>query len=511
MRTRVRRLSLVTALACVVLALAGGCSPKKVMNPNVPPETSVFVQGTVDTVSYRAHLYWFGSDVDGYVVAYEIRFLNPDRPADTAWVRTTKTDSLFSVFTPTGVSKPVFEVRAIDDGGLTDPTPAEQSFTFSNQPPVLTSISGPGSTIATTDDTTYASATISWTAADPDGDIAKASYRVWLDGNAANPLTTAATTVTIPPDAFLQGGQLLSGTRKVFVQAIDEAGYAAQPDSLTWFVRAPAAVTTNNRARLLIIDDVPANTRENFRQDTLYVNTAVRNLPAGTFSILRLNFTQPFRSTADLENTFKLFDAVLWYRGTETTLQPLLTNYQDGVAHYLEQGGKFFIESQFLLEGTNSQGIFPESWVSRFLGSDSLYTHATAVVGMRSASWGINAFDSQNNPIVIHSPKYGVDMTQTQIFGELRGFAVRDTHDVVTWARAGTLAQDNAVDVPIAVSVGEPGGGRFIAVTFPVRSANATGTIPTFLAKAFEDMGLTGSSFGSRASFRSVSGHRSRR
>jgi hypothetical protein len=172
----------------------------------------------------------------------------------------------------------------------------------------------------TTDDTTFAAATISWTAADPDGDIAKASYRVWLDGNEANPVETTATTLTIPTDAFLQGGQLLSGKRKVFVQAIDEGGFAAQPESLQWFVRAPAAVTVNNRARLLIIDDVPADTRENFRQDTLYVNTAVRNLPAGTFSILRLNFSQPFHSTADLEQTFKLFDVVLWYRGTETTV-----------------------------------------------------------------------------------------------------------------------------------------------------------------------------------------------
>jgi hypothetical protein len=123
------------ALACAAFVIAVGCSPKKVMNPNLPPETSVFVQGSVDTVSYRAHLYWFGSDADGYVVAYELRFLNPDQPADTAWIRTTKTDSVFSVFTPTGTSKPEFEVRAIDDAGLTDPTPATQSFTFSNLPP----------------------------------------------------------------------------------------------------------------------------------------------------------------------------------------------------------------------------------------------------------------------------------------------------------------------------------------------------------------------------------------
>jgi hypothetical protein len=61
-------------------------------------------------------------------------------------------------------------------------------------------------------------------------------------------------------------------------------------------------------------------------------------------------------------------------------------------------------------------------------------------------------------------------MTQTQIYGELRGFAVRDTHDVVTWARAGTLSQNNEVDIPIAVSVAQPGGR-------PVHRGDVPGTL----------------------------------
>ncbi|HYM80726.1 MAG TPA: hypothetical protein VEY91_04845, partial [Candidatus Limnocylindria bacterium] len=102
-----RRGSWLYAVALGVLAIviaAGGCSPKSTLVPNVPPETSLFVQGPVDTVNHVVHLFWFGSDPDGDVAGFEVRFKNPDAPADTQWTVTTRTDSLFTVFTPTGVS-----------------------------------------------------------------------------------------------------------------------------------------------------------------------------------------------------------------------------------------------------------------------------------------------------------------------------------------------------------------------------------------------------------------------
>ena len=75
-------------------------------------------------------------------------------------------------------------------------------------------------------------------------------------------------------------------------------------------------------------------------------------------------------------------------------------------------------------------------------------------------------------------------------YGQLRGFAVRDTQDVAVWARTGNLTDGNAFDVPVAVSVSEPGGGRLVAVTFPLRSANKFGTVARFLAKVFQQLGL---------------------
>ena len=63
--TRARRaLTLLVPLALFALA---ACSPKDAVVTQLPPETTIFVQGPVDTVHHRVHLYWFGSDPDGDV------------------------------------------------------------------------------------------------------------------------------------------------------------------------------------------------------------------------------------------------------------------------------------------------------------------------------------------------------------------------------------------------------------------------------------------------------------
>lgn len=470
-------------LGAIGLALAAlaGCSPQRAFLPKLPPETTVFVQGAVDAVNYKVHLYWFGSDPDGYVVAYELRFIHPDLPADTQWVRTAQTDSMFDVYTPTGTSQPVFEVRAIDDDGMSDPTPARQAFKFRNLPPTLTITSGPGLR-----DSTFLSVTASWNAIDPDGDIRKAKYRVWLDGNEANPNVTTATTYTVPTEQFRRG-PAAARYRKLFVQVVDEAGFAAPPVSLQWYVWPPVPDTLA-RARLLIIDDEPGNTGNQARQDSLFVNTAKRNLPVGTWRVLRLEFTQPFRSAGDIEQTFKLFDAVIWYRGRVGSLQPVLTNNRDGLARYLESGGRFFIETQQLLTGRGGAGILPEDWVSRYFGSDFLYKSADSIVSLQIVN-----VNSHNQPVVLHSTVFSDSLRQT--FGNysgLRGFAVRDAQFAAVLARPGNLYPANTFDVPVAVTVPQPGGGRLVAITFPIQSLDGFGSVPRFLAKVYAQLGLTG-------------------
>lgn len=470
--------------AIAALAVAGGlvwsaagCSPRNMLAPNLPPETILFVQGPVDTVNHVVRLFWFGSDQDGFVVRYELRFLNPANPADTAWVATTRTDSVFTVFTPGGLTMPQFEVRAIDDAGAVDPSPARQDFTFSNQPPAVSLVGEPG-----VNDTTFASLTLTWQPSDPDGDVGKMQYRVWLNGNEADADLTTATTFTIPTDDFRQGGQLLSGHRTVYVQPIDDGGMAGAVDSTRWFVRAPVA---GARARLLIIDDVPSTNAAGFSTDTLFANAAARNLPADEWSLLRLEHTQPFDSNADVAQTFALFEAVIWYRGTEPTFSSVMAAYQQGIGSYLDSGGKVMLEGFHLIDGQNAPGALSQQFMQDYLGADRLHRFFDTSLDS-VASWGIN------NARTMRSPMYQDSLRSQGIFVGLRALAVRDTNDVAIWARAGTLSPPHALDLPIAVSVQQPKGGRAIALTIPMRAANGFLTVPRFLPKVMQQMGILG-------------------
>jgi hypothetical protein len=495
-----RRFAAVCALAvCLVPALIAGCAKKKLLSiGNLPPETTLFVQGPVDTVNHVVHLYWFGSDPDGDVLGYELRFKNPATPADTQWVFTPRTDSVFTVFTPAGYAMPLFEVRSIDDLGQRDPSPAREDFQFQNQPPTVAFTQRLRAT-----DTTYASATLTWSANDPDGDARAMRFLVGLDTVPAALHLVAGTTVTIDTTDFKEGGVYpVTKPRMAFIRAIDDGGRASGWDSVRWVVREPAAPGVH--PRLLLIDDVPISNPAHTLLDTLYYNTAERNLPAGSYSILQLELTQPFRSAANLAQTCKLFDAVVWYRGTSAGFSSVMQTYQDGLATFLDGGGQLMIESLNLIAGENATGALRNDWVTRYLGSTDLIRSPIPGRQDSTVSWGISSGYADTlpdgTPVLhradLHSTLYQDSLRNGVITLGLRGFAVRDTGNVALWARDSTLSPRVARGIPVAVSVPVPenpsGPGRVVVFTFAIRAANGFLNAPHFLAKVFQQMGLTG-------------------
>jgi len=474
------------------LALLGavtyGCGVKGTLRPDLAPETTLFVNGAVDTVNHVVRLYWFGTDTDGTVSGFEIRFKNPVAPADTQWVFTTRTDSVFTVPAPSGYSAPVFEVRAIDNAGHRDPTPASQNFSFSNQPPTIQLTLKPA-----VSDTTFASVTVSWNANDPDGDANRMLFRVWLDGNEANPEITSERTFTVSTFQFLVGGQLTSAYRNLYVQAIDDGGRAGNVDSVRWFVRKP---TTGTRARLLIIDDVPATNTSNARFDSLFANTAARNVPADQYTILRLQSGQPFKSSKDLEQTLKLFEGVMWYRANETSFSTILNSYQSGLEAYLDAGGKMYLEGLYLIAGTNGTGPLTEEFIDRYLDSDGMFKAFVFTPTFVDSSVG---YANNNNSrfrsnIMADSTRQQGLATRVGEASGLRAFKVRDNNKVLFWALPGQLTPANADSLPVGVIGDIPGGGRMILTTVPISTTipPASGTAPRLLAKVLGLLGLLG-------------------
>jgi hypothetical protein len=495
------------ALVAAAIAVgATGCSPKKVLAPNAEPQTTLFVQfDAADTVSHtvhhEVHLYWYGTDSDGYVVAYDVRFIDPGGPADPPWTRTTRTDSLFTVQVPTGSLAPTFEVRSIDDDGAIDETPASQQLSLSNAAPTVTLRDPPRSA-----DTTFATQSIAWTGIDPDGDASKLTYHVWLDGNEATPHVMSESEFTFPSADFLRGSPAHYGfgPRTAYVQAFDSGGRASVIQSATWFVRAPVADTSVTQGRLLLIDNVPTTNPANGAIDNVYnlaVNRAVATgMPATQVSVLRLQTNRPFRSTEDLLQTLQLFRAVVWYRGTErfnTTRDTLLVLHSDAVRDYVNGGGKVFFESLDLANGDDTNGILSQTFLRDVLGCDSLYRFKPINSDNYTEDWGINSGG------VLRSASYAYDdsLRSSAIFSGMRGFGARDTSTVALWGRAGSLAPAVPFDIPVALRV-TAGSGRIVVVSVPLVGLNGFASLPRFLDKVFADLGATGPSPGfSSASF----------
>ena len=462
--------------------MLAGCGLKGTLRPDLAPETSLFVTGPVDTVNHIVRLNWFGTDVDGEVVGYEIRFINPAAPAETAWVFTDRTDSTFTVFTPSGYTRPSFEVRAIDDKGQRDPTPARNDFQFSNQPPTVRITAGPA-----INDTTFASITVSWSAGDPDGDVARLRFLVWLDGNSANPVMTTARTFTVPTSSFLVNGSLTTGRRKLFVRAIDDGGRAGDPDSSSWIVQRPVAGAI---ARLLIIDDVPTTNAINLRIDTMFANSPGRaGVASDEFTILRLQTNQPFRSAADVEQTFKLFESVIWYRSNETSFPVVMRDYQAGIEAYVNAGGRFYTEGLYLTEGLNASGAFTPDFVNRVLDCDGQFAAWVSTTVFTDSS---NGFGNRNNSrfrsdLLADSTRQQLLAVRPSEAGGLRAFKVRSNAQALLWALPLQLDPANPDSLPVAVVTQRPGGGRIIVNSAPFSTGTGSGnTGPRTIPKVIQ-------------------------
>lgn len=496
---------LALGLIAVVAAGCGRLTGKLtgVRKGNTPPHTVLFVEGDLDPVNHVVHLFWFGSDPDGTVQGFEWKLLNPHAPGDTAWRFTRANDSIFVVRDTLETIQTVFSVRAIDNTGVRDPSPPVQVFRFKNQAPTVRLVQKPLAT-----DTTFASLTVTWTAGDVDGDANRLLFLVWLDGRRSTPDTTRGTTFTVPSDRFPVNGVMTTGRRKLFVQSIDDGGRASAIDSVSWVVRRPVLGT---RARLLIVDDGPdsasAGTTINTRYDTLYSNPAGRlGLSANEYSILRLDKTQPFKSAKDLEQTFKLFDSVIWYRGNRINVSNLLSTYQAGIEEYLNTSGKnFFVEGLYMFSAPGLTGNLSESFAETYLHARLARQFSTTVLdsvmgfGNTNPSRFVQRLDvggvSAGAPDGIGRDPF----TYNGIFavnsnadgGGLRQFVTRDSNEVALWAQPGTLSPANVDRVPVGLTVLQPGGGRAVVLTtaLPVVFPGLGG-VSAFVTNLYRHFGL---------------------
>lgn len=143
--TRVARSGLVFLAAAAVFIGLSSCrreAPDNV-DRNRAPETYITKAPAESSLSYyRVHFYWGGADPDGEIAYYEVavadsnRIPGQDTDEGTGYTRTLATDSIFTLAASPPVEQQIIGkrlyVRAFDNEGKFDPTPARAYFQSRN-------------------------------------------------------------------------------------------------------------------------------------------------------------------------------------------------------------------------------------------------------------------------------------------------------------------------------------------------------------------------------------------
>jgi hypothetical protein len=347
---------------------------EKIVNkkPETTLPTDTIIRFGGDRYNTNVFLQWNGDDADGIVVGYEFTFdslLNDQ----TIWNYTTRTDSVFPMQIPLGNDSLnfVFSVRAIDNEGEKDPTPARLWVPIKNSAPSIKFIlkSNTGNPLAGGNPSfTISHLRYSWEATDLDGASNIASIEFCLNDTAQIPYIIDPKYSSATIRAFLLGGsnqncevipgaainplpQKLPGlipndSNILYIRATDKSGAKS-----AW-VGSPKVKVMIPTGRLLLVNtnNAPDPAAENFMKAQIQgQNVTYDFLPLFKKVNGQYQYLAPDAKTQG--QIFSLYDAIVWF-GDD--LEQSLAFAQATTADFVSNGGHLFV-SAFTPSASNIQ------------------------------------------------------------------------------------------------------------------------------------------------------------
>ncbi len=344
-------------------------------NPNQPPNTKIAnIPKAGDTLFALATLHWDGNDNDGYVSYYQYRYVTYHLTMHDSlvqpWKDTKETSMTIAFVSDDIMNKQVFEVRAVDNNGTPDPTPATKIFYTPRANPPTTQIASPVNKQVffavnqTTDWWQGIKLTFSAKDAEEGGEVV--SY-AWAVDN-GNWHWSQDTSIYITPDLFkqpLMGNHVIRVTSKNNTNLIDPIG-----DSVIVKLIRPTFTK-----KILIIDETDAN---NFPPGVQGSNKDVTDFYADIFpGSDSWNYLSKGMPPKDTLGQYKL---VVWVADDRPSTKPhalAVTSNQEALADYLNVGGKFIMSGWRILKSFAWNTNFPASFPKGSFVHD--YLHITAV------------------------------------------------------------------------------------------------------------------------------------
>lgn len=370
------------------LGLALACEPG-VPVENQLPETRMSVDridlSGPDRLNSVVKLAWFGSDADGYVVAYELRV------GEGPWVRTTQTDSTLVLGIPAGqdTADLAVEVRAIDHEGGIDPSPARLVVPIKNTPP-----SAEFTTSSFPDVPVWNAVTFQWFAEDPDGAGSITDVELRVNGGAWRPIDPNQKLVSLVlhasgATALYYGNQEASaanwgyaldtaGPSLLEIRARDLAGAWSAPDT------APPVTVKMPQSKLLVVASHSAAADAAWSSDlaALGVDYDLLDLLSNSGAARPRSWNPGFR------HTLRGYDAVVVYTASSVMLDPQtgltklpLAHMGPAIQRFGEAGGRVLVSASFSATSDLADlvGTFPIDGLVTSTGQVRLVTDSALV------------------------------------------------------------------------------------------------------------------------------------
>jgi hypothetical protein len=374
--TEVRTLTtygVVMLASCVLILLAApACEKEDVISPNQPPETTlanVPLENGGPDPEYPDTLYfallrvsWDGEDEDGYVAGYEYRWTTYHRVAGDSipgeWSFTTIADTTFAFESSDSINEQYFQVRAIDNDGACDPTPATRWFKTARVEHPETWITSPdsGSTVfilnSTTD--TWDGILLSYGGEDTDGEVAAFSWRT--DGRSWSDWATETTRLLVASDF----AQPIEGPHTISVKSqdntmVEDPSPASIPVELVLPTFAEAILVVDETKDGTGLEENPTDEQVDSYYDSLLVEEVHTNW----------DYIESGMPGPDVLGQYRV---VLWHTDD---VEHEIVEHQEEVAAYLNVGGKLILSGWRVLYSFSSQ--YETTWLQETFPRDYLH------------------------------------------------------------------------------------------------------------------------------------------
>jgi hypothetical protein len=326
--TKKHPLSFILATSILLLFTVVSCEDTGLQGDglsNQAPNTSLTVdevnRSGDDRLISQIRISWWGDDPDGYVSGFEYRIND-----NADWKFTLQNDSTFILPIPEGQdsSDVIFEVRAIDNEGLEDDSPASLVLPIQNSVPSVSF-----KQLQTPPDTTFSLFGFGWEAFDPDGQQNLKYTEIAFNDSINNWIEIPVEENFLHFDVNAQGeaavflgesfrsssltasGININAENTFYVRVVDQALRTSEIREFKWFVK-------NQTSKLLILNDDSSS--DNGTRLTSYLETLTSL--GYSYDLWTINdgdanaaISNAFPKTTEptLLKTIDKWDAIVWF------------------------------------------------------------------------------------------------------------------------------------------------------------------------------------------------------